>query len=163
MGGHRHAPAALPPGMTQCPLCRRLGGPNEKSRSPDRPACSESLYRLRIPGSHDWIGYVVIRQLTLWAYGVNLIGSNYVPRIEAEGDMKSLTGILVVIPELQVQETWPLAACTVASDLLCLRNFVCLSFAYIYEELIRDMSDTALPLTQNSASSCHWACKEQFK
>jgi len=36
---------------------------------------------------------------------VNLIGSNYVPRIEAEGDMKSLTGILVVIPELQVQET----------------------------------------------------------
>ena len=27
MGGQRHAPAALPPGMTRYPLYRRLGGP----------------------------------------------------------------------------------------------------------------------------------------
>jgi len=26
MGGQRHTPAALPLGMTQYPLCRRLGG-----------------------------------------------------------------------------------------------------------------------------------------
>ena len=36
---------------------------------------------------------------------MNLIGSNYVPYSEAEGDMKSLTGKLAVTPELQVQET----------------------------------------------------------
>ena len=141
--------------MARYPLCRRLVGPTTglelcgKSRSPDRPACSESLYRLRIPGPHDWIGYVVIKQLTLWAYGVNLIGSNYVPYSEAEGDMKSLTGKLAVTPELQVQETWPLAVCTVASDVLCLRNFVCLSFAYTYEEFIRDRSDTASGVPRN--------------
>ena len=33
VGGHRHAPAALPPGMTRYPLCRRLGGPNGRSGS----------------------------------------------------------------------------------------------------------------------------------
>ena len=27
VGGHRHVPAALPPGMTRYPLYRRLGGP----------------------------------------------------------------------------------------------------------------------------------------
>jgi hypothetical protein len=27
VGGQRHAPAALPPGMTRYPLYRRLGGP----------------------------------------------------------------------------------------------------------------------------------------
>ena len=27
VGGQRHAPASLPPGKTQYPLCRRLGGP----------------------------------------------------------------------------------------------------------------------------------------
>jgi len=27
VGGQRHVPAALPPGKTQYPLCRRLGGP----------------------------------------------------------------------------------------------------------------------------------------
>jgi hypothetical protein len=62
VGGHRHAPAALPPGKTQYPLHRRLGGPQGRSRkvlkisppigirSPDRPARSESLYRLSYPG-----------------------------------------------------------------------------------------------------------------
>jgi hypothetical protein len=60
VGGQRHATAALPPGKTQYPLSRRLGGPQGPSgqvrktsppiRSPDRPARSESLYRLRYPG-----------------------------------------------------------------------------------------------------------------
>jgi hypothetical protein len=27
VGGQRHAPAALPPGKTRCPLYRKLGGP----------------------------------------------------------------------------------------------------------------------------------------
>ena len=31
VGGQRHAPAALPPGMTQYPLYRRLGGPQGPS------------------------------------------------------------------------------------------------------------------------------------
>ena len=31
VGGQRHAPAVLPPGMTQYPLCRRLGGPHGRS------------------------------------------------------------------------------------------------------------------------------------
>jgi hypothetical protein len=54
VGGQRHAPAALPPGMTRYPLYRKLGGPQGRSgqvrkispptgiRSPDRPARSFS-------------------------------------------------------------------------------------------------------------------------
>ena len=50
---------SIPPGKTRYPLYRRLGGPQGRSgqvrkispptgiRSPDRPACSQSLYRLR--------------------------------------------------------------------------------------------------------------------
>ena len=61
MGGQGHAPAALPPGKTRYPLYRRLGGPQGRSgrvrkispptgiRSPDSPARSQSLYRLRYP------------------------------------------------------------------------------------------------------------------
>jgi hypothetical protein len=59
--GQRHALAALPPGKTRYPLYRRLGGSQGfldgcgKSRPsgirfPDRPARSESLYRLRYHG-----------------------------------------------------------------------------------------------------------------
>ena len=53
---------SLPPGKTRYPLYRRLGGPQVRSgqvrkispppsgiRSPDRPARSQSLYRLRYP------------------------------------------------------------------------------------------------------------------
>ena len=55
-------PDRLPPGKTQYPLYRRLGGPEVLSgrvrkispptgiRSSDRPARSESPYRLRYPG-----------------------------------------------------------------------------------------------------------------
>ena len=61
VGGQRHALATLPPGKTRYPLYRRLGGPQGRSgrvrkispptgiRSPDRPARSESLYRLLYP------------------------------------------------------------------------------------------------------------------
>ena len=64
VGGQQHAPAALPPRKTRNPLYRRFGGPQGRSgrvreispstgiRSPDRPARSESLYRLRYPGRH---------------------------------------------------------------------------------------------------------------
>ena len=31
VGGKRHAPAALPPGKTRCPLYRRPGGPHGRS------------------------------------------------------------------------------------------------------------------------------------
>ena len=62
VGGHRHAPAALPPRKTRYPSYRRLDGPQDLSeqvrkispptgiRSPNRPARSESLYRLSHPG-----------------------------------------------------------------------------------------------------------------
>jgi len=63
VGGQRHAPAALPPGKgpgTHCvggwmghraglDGCGKSGLPTG-IRSPDLPACSESLYRLRYPG-----------------------------------------------------------------------------------------------------------------
>jgi len=51
--------------MALCPMCRRLGGPQDRSRqvrnispnteirSPDRPARSESLYRLRYYGPQN--------------------------------------------------------------------------------------------------------------
>ena len=62
VGGQRHAVAALPPGKTRYPLYRRLGGPQGRSgqvqkilpptgiRSPDCPARSELLYRMRYRG-----------------------------------------------------------------------------------------------------------------
>ena len=51
VGGHCHAPAALPLRKTHYSLYRRLGGPQENLaptgiQSPDRPAHSESLYWL---------------------------------------------------------------------------------------------------------------------
>jgi hypothetical protein len=62
VGGQRQAPAALPPEKTRYPLHRRLGeshgwseqvrniSPHTGIRSPDRPADSESIYRLSYPG-----------------------------------------------------------------------------------------------------------------
>jgi hypothetical protein len=55
LGGRRHAPAALPPGKSQYPVYRKLGGPPGLYgrvrkissltwiRSPDRPTRSELL------------------------------------------------------------------------------------------------------------------------
>ena len=65
--GQHHAPAALPPGKTRYSLYRRLGGPQGRSgrvrkispptgiRSPDRPARSESLYRLSYSGRQKFM------------------------------------------------------------------------------------------------------------
>ena len=62
---------SLPPRKTRYPLYRRLGGPQARSgqvrkisppngiRSPDRPARSESLYRLSYPGPRH-TGYVIL-------------------------------------------------------------------------------------------------------
>src|SRR5215475_5617532 len=62
MAGERQAPSALPPRKTRYPLYRRLGGPQGRSgqvwkispptgiRFPDRPARSQSLYRLSYRG-----------------------------------------------------------------------------------------------------------------
>jgi hypothetical protein len=56
----------LPQGKNRYPLYRRLGGPQGRSgqvrkispptgiRSPDRPACSQSLYRLSYPAHNVW-------------------------------------------------------------------------------------------------------------
>jgi hypothetical protein len=61
VGGQRQAPATLPPGKTQYPLCVRLGEPQDRSgrvrkisppnkfRSSDRPVRNESLYRICNP------------------------------------------------------------------------------------------------------------------
>jgi hypothetical protein len=84
VGGQRHAPAALPPGKTRHPLHKRLGGPQGRSRqvrkitpptgirSPDRPARSQSLHRLRYPTHNLYICYcgadkdVGLWQLACW-------------------------------------------------------------------------------------------------
>ena len=71
MGGQRHAPAALPPGKDQIPIVQEAGwtpgpiwtgaenlAPPPGIQSPDRPARSESLYRLSYPGP---LKYGVIR------------------------------------------------------------------------------------------------------
>ena len=56
VGGQRYASAALPPGKTWYPLCRgpfwtrvEILAPTG-IRSQDRPARSDSLYRLSYPG-----------------------------------------------------------------------------------------------------------------
>jgi hypothetical protein len=71
VGGQHHAPAALPPGKTRYPLYRRLGGPKGRSgrvrkispptriRSPDRPARSQSLYRLSYLTHINIVIYIV--------------------------------------------------------------------------------------------------------
>jgi hypothetical protein len=73
-GGQRHAPAALSPGQNRYPLYRRLGEPQGRSGrvgkispptailSPDRPAPSESLYRLSYPGPKR------VQDLANWDY-----------------------------------------------------------------------------------------------
>ena len=65
VGGQNNATAALIPGNTRYPSYMRLGGPQGRSsrvrkispptgiRSPDRPARSESLYRLSYPGPYN--------------------------------------------------------------------------------------------------------------
>jgi hypothetical protein len=70
VGGKHHAPAALSPGKTRYPLYRRLGEAQDRSgqmrkvsppngiRYSDRPARSQSLYRLRYPAQY-W-GYKCI-------------------------------------------------------------------------------------------------------
>jgi hypothetical protein len=62
VSGQHHAPADLPPGKTRYPLYRRVDGLQGRYgqvrkislptgfRSPDRPACGESLYRLSYRG-----------------------------------------------------------------------------------------------------------------
>ena len=73
LGGQRHAVTALSPGKALYPLYRRLGGPQGRAgrvqkispvtgiRSLDRPARSESLYRLSHPGPRDLciFGYIL--------------------------------------------------------------------------------------------------------
>jgi hypothetical protein len=70
VSGQLHAPAALP---SLHPFYRRLGGPQSRSghlekrkflalpglelRSLGRPVHSQSLYRLRYPGSSNRLGY----------------------------------------------------------------------------------------------------------
>ena len=59
VSGQRQAPDALPPGKDPVPIVQEAGwAPGTENlaptgiRSPDRPARSESLYRLRYPGRH---------------------------------------------------------------------------------------------------------------
>ena len=75
MDGQRHAPVPLSPGKNRYPLYRRMSGPQGRPgrvrkisplagiRSPDRPARSESLYRLSYPGSHVIYIYIYVYYL----------------------------------------------------------------------------------------------------
>jgi hypothetical protein len=80
MGGQHHVPAALPPvarpgthfiggwlgsraGLDGCGQARPTG-----IRSPDRPARSQSLYRLRITPTYQWIQKPVpVREAMFWS------------------------------------------------------------------------------------------------
>jgi len=69
MGGHRYAPGPLPPEMTHCPLCNRVGGPQGRFgrvrkislpssvRTPDLQTRSESLYHRLRPGPTSLYGF----------------------------------------------------------------------------------------------------------
>jgi len=71
MGVQRHAPASLPPGKTRYTWYSGLGGPQGRSgrvrklspptgiRSPGRPACNESLYRLNYPAPPEIHPYTI--------------------------------------------------------------------------------------------------------
>jgi hypothetical protein len=65
--GQHHASAAFTPGKDSVPIVQEVGGPGAvldgcgkscptRIRSPDLPAHSESLYRLRYPGSIRTVG-----------------------------------------------------------------------------------------------------------
>ena len=78
VGGQHHTPAALHSGKTQYPLYRRLGGPQGRSgrarkispptgiRSPDRPARSESLYRLSATGRDESSGELLRNRVNIY-------------------------------------------------------------------------------------------------
>jgi hypothetical protein len=67
VGGQRHAPAALPPRKEPAPTLQEAGWASGSVltgaenlalngiRSPDRPARSESLYRLSYPGPRTFL------------------------------------------------------------------------------------------------------------
>jgi hypothetical protein len=59
IGGQRHAPAALPPGMTRYPLYRRLGGPQGRS---------ELIWKISPPQGFDpRIAQLITSRYTDWA------------------------------------------------------------------------------------------------
>ena len=84
MGGQRHAPADLPPGKRLGTHCMRLGGPQSRAgrvrnisphtgiRSPDRPARSESLYRLSYRGP-PLSAYCIVKYEG-WNFNVEVVG-----------------------------------------------------------------------------------------
>ena len=103
VGGQHHAPAALPPEKTRYPLYRRLGRPQGRSgrvrkispptgiRSPDRPARSESLYRLRYPGPNaDVPGYKL-------QFYISLMGLNRQVNSEREFLLKFDAAVILLL------------------------------------------------------------------
>jgi len=72
---------SLPPGKTRCPLYRRLGGPQGRSgqvrkkltRSRDRPARSQSLYRLSYHGPQMEMRFTKIFSLLTSKQRANII------------------------------------------------------------------------------------------
>jgi hypothetical protein len=99
VSGQLHAPATLPPGKSpRYPFYRRLGGPQSRSgrygevkifffyptgtrnpAPPDRPACSQSLYRLSYPGSQNRRGRLI-----------NCFANKFIYRRDPSKDWKSL-------------------------------------------------------------------------
>ena len=96
MGGQRHDPAALPPGKTRYPLYRRLLEPQGPIwtdaenlaptglRSPDRPARSESLYRLRYPGPRSELRTIIKKILIQYNGNVNVVSKESVLRVAVD-------------------------------------------------------------------------------
>jgi hypothetical protein len=65
VGGQRHAPVALPPGMTRYPLYRRLGRPQGRS--------GLVLKILPPPGFDPRTVQLVVNRLGIFYFQINLI------------------------------------------------------------------------------------------
>ena len=104
VGGQRHAPAALPPGKTRYSLYRRLGGPQGRPgrvrkispptgiRSPDRPARSESLYRLSYPGPQPNLATGHIQDIFLHLRILNKNEKNLLARFDEKEERNTGNG-----------------------------------------------------------------------
>ena len=98
VGGQHHAQAALPPGKETVPIFQEAGygpGPVWKGAenlapteipSPDCPARSELLYRLRYPGRHA-------KTEARWTWGQRMKVRNYKLRSEKKSNWTVPQGI----------------------------------------------------------------------
>jgi len=117
---------SLPPGKTRYPLYRGLCGPQGRSgqvrkispptgvQSPDRPARSQSLYRLRYPTHETW-----------WATDIYKKDNGIISFREMWCEDFDWIEIAWGIIECPVFKEWKITSLIQAGNLSTLRNFRC--------------------------------------